>query len=126
MRPSQWSCDSYLVLKRNGVNSYVIDVPAGEVRVWPVHSLRVVQLDEEKTGPGGAKVDIAVERAKRLESMNISEDEAAAALAAPAAPKRVSKPTPKMAALAAAADARPKRVSKHPRNYWINGGFSPV
>ena len=83
--------------------------------IWPVHSLRVAQLDEEKTGPGGAKVDIAVERAKRLESRNITEEEAAAALAAPAAPKRVSKPTPKIVALAAAADARPKRASKLPK-----------
>ena len=112
---STWSRDSYLVLKRNGVNSFVIDVPAGEVRVWPVHSLKVVGLDEEKAGPGGAKVDIAVERAKRLESRNISEEETAAALAAPAAPKRVSKPTPKIVALAAAADVRPKRVSKLPK-----------
>ena len=112
---STWSRDSYLVLKRNGVNSFVIDVPPGEVRIWPVHSLKVAGLDEEKTGPGGAKVDIAVERAKRLESRNISEEEAAVALAAPAAPKRVSKPTPKMAALAASADARPKRASKLPK-----------
>ena len=85
------------------------------MRVWPVHSLKVAGLDEEKTGPGGAKVDIAVERAKRLEASIIPEEETAAALAAPAAPKRVSKPTPKMTALAAAADARPKRASKLPK-----------
>ena len=112
---STWSRESYLVLKRNGVNSFVIGVPAGEVRIWPVHSLRVVQLDEEKSGPGGAKFDIAVERAKRLEARNISEEETTAALTAPAAPKRVSKPTAKMVALAVAADARPKRASKLPK-----------
>ena len=111
---STWSRDSYLVLKRNGVNSYVVDVPAGEVKIWPVHSLKVAGLDEEKSGPGGAKVDITVERAKRLEARNISEEETAAALAAPAAPKRISKPTPKMFALAAAA-ARPKRETKLPK-----------
>ena len=111
---STWSRECYLVLKRNGVNSFVIDVPAGEVRAWPVHSLRVVQLDKKKAGPGGAKVDIAVERAKRLEARNISEEETAAALAAPAAPKRVSKPTPKIVALATAA-ARPKCETKLPK-----------
>ena len=86
----------------------------GEVKIWPVHSLKVAGLDEEKTGPGGAKVDIVVERAKRLEARNISEEETAAALAAPAAPKRISKPTPKIVALAAAA-ARPKRETKLPK-----------
>ena len=69
----------------------------------------------KRTGPGGAKVDIAVERTNRMEARNISEEETAAALAAPAVPKRVSKPTPKMAALAAAADARPKRAIKLPK-----------
>ena len=52
--------------------------------------------------------------AKRLEARNISEEETAAALAAPAAPKRISKPTPKIVALAAAA-ARPKRETKLPK-----------
>ena len=63
--------------------------------------------------PAGAKVIKAVVAAKRMEALNISEDEAAAALAAPAAKKRVSKPTPKMAALAA--DSRPKRAVKLPK-----------
>ena len=108
---STLSRESYLVLKRSGVNSCVIDVPAGEVKIWSVHSLRVAQLDEEKASPGGAKVDIVVEHAKRMEARNISEEEAAAALAAPAAPKRVRKPTPKIMAAAA---ARPKGASKLP------------
>ena len=36
---STWSRDSYLVLKLNGLNSYVIDARSGEVRIWPVHGL---------------------------------------------------------------------------------------
>ena len=50
-------------------------------------------------------------RAERLEARNISEEEAEAALAAPAVKKRVSRPTAK----AAAAAVRPKRVSKAPK-----------
>lgn len=98
---STWSADSYLVLARNGVNSFVVDAPPGEVKIWPVHSLLVV---EPKEVPGdrkqSSKVDIAVERAKRLESRNVSEAEQAAALAAPAQPKRVPKLTAKAAAAA--------------------------
>ena len=65
---------------------------------------------------GGPKVNIAVERAKRLELRNISEEEAEAALTAPAVKKRVSKPSAK--ALAAAADVRPKRATKAPKKLW--------
>ena len=50
---------------------------------------------------------------QRKEALNISPDEVATALSAPAAKKRVSKPTPKMAALAA--DSRPKRAVKLPK-----------
>ena len=55
----------------------------------------------------------AVVAAKRMEALNISEEEQATALAAPAAKKRASKPTAKAAALAA--DARPKRAAKAPK-----------
>jgi hypothetical protein len=110
-----WSSASYLVLSRNGVNSFIIDVPPGEVGIWPVHSLLVADPKEVVTTRtrGGPKVDIAVARAKRLELRNIDEDEQAAALAAPAAKKRASKPSAKAAA--AAADVRPKRVAKAPK-----------
>ena len=83
-----WTPDVYTVLERNGPNSWVIDVPAGEVAIWPSYALKVVDVDRlkasEKKGP---KIDIAVERAKRLEARNISEEEQAAALAAPARPR---------------------------------------
>ena len=113
-----WSQDSYLVLDRNGVNSFVVGVPPGEVKIWPLHSLLVVDTREVATGRtrGGPKVNILVERAKRLELRNISEEEAEAALTAPAAKKRVSKASTK--ALAAAADVRPKRAAKAPKKLW--------
>jgi hypothetical protein len=83
-----WTPELYTVLERNGPNSWLIDVPAGEVKIWPSYALKVVDVDRvkasEKKGP---KIDIAVERAKRLEARNISEEEQAAALAAPARPR---------------------------------------
>jgi hypothetical protein len=114
-----WSSNSYLVLSRNGVNSFIIDVPPGEVGIWPVHSLLVADPKESPAlTKSGLKVDILAARAKRLESRNISEEEAEAALAAPAATKRVSRPTAK-AASAAAADVRPKRVAKAPKKLQV-------
>ena len=83
--------------------------------VCPQSACYPARRREIRSRRGGAKVDIAVERAKRLESRNISEEETAAALAAPAAPKRVSNPTPKIVALTASADVRPKRVTKLPK-----------
>ncbi len=109
-----WSSASYLVLDRNGVNSFVVDVPAGEVAIWPVHSLLVADPKEVITqAKSGQKVDIAVARAKRLELRNVNEEEQEAALTAPASKKRISKPTVKAAA--AAAGVRSKRVTKAPK-----------
>ena len=109
-----WSSTSYLVLDRNGVNSFIVDVPPGEVRIWPVHSLLVADAKEVPVPKkNGQKVNMLVERAKRLELRNIDEDEQAAALAAPAAKKRVPKPTAK--AVAAAAIVRPKRDKFAPK-----------
>ena len=75
------------------------------VKIFPHYNL---QVEPETTVPlpvghkGGPKVNIRVERAKRLENRNISEEEQVAALAAPAREKRESILTPKMAALKAA------------------------
>jgi hypothetical protein len=85
-----WTPELYTVLERNGPNSWLIDVPAGEVKIWPSYAMRVVEVDRVKSASGekkGSKIDIAVERAKRLEARNISEEEQAAALAAPARPR---------------------------------------
>ena len=119
-----WS-KAFTVLSRNGPNSFVVDVPRGEVKIFPHYNL---QVEPETTVPvqrghkGGPKVNIRVERAKRLENRNISEEEQVAALAAPAREKRESILTPKMAALQIAkasklskAAARGTRASKLPK-----------
>jgi hypothetical protein len=95
-----WSTATYTVLERNGVNSYIVDVP-NDVRVWPVYALKVVAAaadDEAKpteTRKSTASTRVtpkqqAVIRAKRLESRNISETEQAEALA----DQKVSDPRP--------------------------------
>ena len=71
------------------INSFIVDVPAGEVKLWPLHSLRVADQQEIKTISNF--VDINVVRAKRLEARNISEDEQFIAIKAPARTKRASK-----------------------------------
>ena len=78
-------------------------MPAGEITIWPVHSLQ--QVDKVDTPPPvdkGPRVNRRVVAAKRLEALNIDGVEQAAALAGPAREKRISKPTAKMAALRAA------------------------
>ena len=107
-----WTPELYTVLGRAGSNTFRIEVPPSENAVWPFHAIQVVKKSLGQAKPAGAKVIKKVVAAKRMEALNISEGEAAAALAAPAATKRVSKPTPKMAALAA--DSRPAREKKRP------------
>jgi hypothetical protein len=103
-----WSSDAYPVIMRAGFNSFLVDVPAGENKVWPLHSSRsLMKL---------LKVIWSAVSAKRLESYNISPAENAAALKAPASAKRVSKLTPKAAALLTAV-ARPARVVSKPARY---------
>jgi hypothetical protein len=84
-----WTPELYTVLERNGPNSWVVDVPAGEVKIWPTYALKLVKkaLGSREATKEGLKVSVPVERAKRLEARNISEEEQAAALAAPARPR---------------------------------------
>ena len=110
-----WSSEVYSVVKRAGVNSFLIDVPTGDVKIWPLHSLQVVDKSIRPVA-SGLKIDKKVISAKRLEARNISPEENASALAAPAAKKRVSKPTPKAVAI-----ARLKRAVKIPKK--LSGGF---
>lgn len=87
-----WTPETYTVLERNGPNSWVVDVPGNEVKIFPSWALKVVDMERLQSGQtsrsSGKKVDVAVERAKRMEARNISEEEQAAALAAPARPRR--------------------------------------
>jgi len=87
-----WTSDAYTVLSRNGPNSFVVDVPHGEVRIFPHYNLQVepettVSAQRERGHKGGQKVVVRVERAKRRENHNISEKEQKIALTAPARPR---------------------------------------
>jgi len=83
-----WTSELYSVLARNGPNSFIVDVLAGDVKVWPFYALQVVKKSLKSIPSGGEKVDVKVERAKKLETRNISVEEQATALSAPARPKR--------------------------------------
>ncbi len=82
MKPT-WSSESYVVLSRNGVNSWVVDVPPGEVKIWPSYAIRVVSETEAKTKTKktkqqvakGERVDLVVESQKRAFAREISEEE---------------------------------------------------
>ena len=82
-----WTPEIYEVVKRVGPNSFLVDVPRGEIKIWPLHSLQVVDKSLElKTD--GPRVVKAVVRAQRLEARNISPEEVKTALEAPARPRR--------------------------------------
>ena len=83
-----WTPELYSVVERVGPNAFRVDVPAGEVSVWPVHSLQVVKKALGQPKEAGPKVDKKVVAAQRMEAREISEEEQAAALAAPARPRR--------------------------------------
>ena len=115
-----WSRDTYLITERNGPNSFVLDVPPGEVKIWPVWALQLLSLEdsnnavdtpifphsdpqaEAKSKRDLAKVvtkskvhtkhvNMKVIRAKRMEERNISESEQLLNFLAPKNPKRVTK-----------------------------------
>jgi hypothetical protein len=83
-----WSESSYLVSGRAGVNSWFVSTPANEIKLWPSYALRVVG-DEEVVvvKKKDTRVNLVAEGRKRLQALEISEDEQAAALAAPAKPR---------------------------------------
>ena len=79
-----WTAVTYGVIARAGVNSFHIDAPPGENQLWPAHALQVVHKALGGATKAGPKVEKAVVAAKRMEALNISEEENVA-LAAPAA-----------------------------------------
>ena len=86
-----WTPTVYKVLERNGPNSWRVDVPRGEVSIFPSWALKVVDTKRlNAPAKRDEKVFVPVARAKRMEARNISEAEQAAALAGPARPKRVA------------------------------------
>ena len=91
-----WTPEVYPIIERAGVNTFRVGVPDGENPIWPLHSLQIVRKAlGQKTAaaaPAGPRVDVKVVRAKRLEARNVSEEEQAAAVKAPARAKRAAKP----------------------------------
>ena len=83
-----WTPELYVVLERVGPNAFKVDVPAGEVSVWPVHSLQIVKKALGQAKPAGPQVDKKVVAAKKKEVFSISPSENEATLAVPAGPKR--------------------------------------
>jgi hypothetical protein len=85
---SNWTTDVYDVIERNGVNSWLIDVPSGEVKIYPSYALQIVDESrlKQKTKPSD-KVNVKVERFKRLMARDISEEEQQKNLEAPLRPK---------------------------------------
>ena len=83
-----WSSETYTVLERNGANSWKVDVPFGEVRIYPSYAMQIVETEAlKKPSKIGQKVVIADERFKRAFAREISEDEQKRNLEAPARPR---------------------------------------
>ena len=83
-----WSSETYTVLGRNGANSWVVDVPLGEVKIYPGYAMQIVETESlKKPSKVGPKVVIADERLKRAFAREISEDEQKRNLEAPARPR---------------------------------------
>ena len=99
-----------LISARDGVNSWVVNVEPGEVSIWPKHSIKILSneesdkitdklLEEEATAEinkssqkkNSDRVNIKVATAQPMEDRNISPEERAIALAAPARPKRAKR-----------------------------------
>jgi hypothetical protein len=81
-----YTTEIYTVIQRVGPNSFLVDVPPGEITIWPLHSLQVVKksLSSAVSGP---KIDKAAVSAQRMEARNISPEEVKAVQAAPARPR---------------------------------------
>ena len=73
---SNWTTEVYDVLERNGANSWLIDVPAGEVKIYPSYALQIVdEAKLKKNDKLNDKVNVKAERFKRVIAREISEEE---------------------------------------------------
>jgi hypothetical protein len=73
---SNWTTEVFDVLERNGANSWLIDVPAGEVKIYPSYALQIVDEDNlKKRDTTSDKVNVKTERFKRVIAREISEEE---------------------------------------------------
>ena len=89
-----WTQGSYLVLDREGLNSWFIGVPKVEVKVWASQSIQIAPEDGRVSAVKSTKTVAPVVKAKRLEELNIPAAEQKEALSAPkrrTAGSRISK-----------------------------------
>jgi hypothetical protein len=89
-----WSSEIYQVLEREGPNSYRLNTTGLDPRIWPVHSLLVVDGQNTTSQPpknSTTSVNRAAVSAQRMENQNISPEERAEALAGPKDSKRITK-----------------------------------
>ena len=89
-----WTRDTYKIIKQTGPNSFELDVPHGEVKIWQPHSLKILSEEESRkqndlkepvlllsTGKyinpkkSNKRVNIAAVTAKAMEERNISAKE---------------------------------------------------
>ena len=82
-----WSPDLYEIVERVGTNTFRIVPPPGENTIWPVHSLQIVHKALGQANVAGPKINKAVVRAQRAFAREISPEEQAANLLAPARPR---------------------------------------
>ena len=111
-----WTPETYPVVGRAGVNTFRIDVPAGENPIWGAHELQVVNKALGQPQAAGPKINKAVVAAQRKEALAISPAEQAANLAAVAHAPAPAGPVRRSGRIAAAAagpvPAAPQPVPK--------------
>ena len=44
-----WSRDTYTILEQKGPNTFEVDVPRGEIKIWPSYHLQVVSADADES-----------------------------------------------------------------------------
>ena len=100
-----WTPELFRVIERAGVNTFRIDVPAGENAIWGVHELQIVKKALGQPAAAGPKINRAVVAAQRKEALSISPAEQAANLAAVAHAPAPAGPVRRSGRIAAAAAA---------------------
>jgi hypothetical protein len=107
-----WSPETYPVVGRAGVNTFRIDVPAGENPIWGAHELQVVRKALGQPATAGPKINRAVVAAQRKEALSISPAEQAANIAAVAHAPAPAGPVRRSGRTAAAAAAAPRTAPR--------------
>ena len=118
-----WTPELFTVIDRAGVNSYHIDVPAGENSLWPLHHLQVVKKALGQPATAGPKINKKVVAAQRKEALAISPAEQAANIAAVAHAPAPAGPLRRSGRIAAAAVAP---VSTAPKSVPVSTPRPPA